>query len=409
MKHVTHVRTDWRRRHEGSRHKGERDNVRPRDSKDRATDAESTNEARASVATALRSSADGNDSRVSRVVAMVMSPAAPLAMVEASSSGTREEDVVTAVDGAREALTEEQHAALARRIRLAMEHPGLDQTLLLGTPLPPAALPPAASPAPVQPSSFIAPPPNPSTVPPVSGERAPISFKKTMLLGLPRLPTEASPASPAAPSSVASVRASVVRDVGPPRTPPPRRSRRAGAVPLPDATALAGELDAELEPPDHEAFELDHPIVSPELAPRSVHRQAWPGLAPARLAAPTPLVPRAELILPPPPGPRDLEPSPATGREAPSSWLDRFERSELSGAAPDGSSHRGSAWDRRAGAASVTPPLAELPSTDPFAGFSAPPPSLARRWARVMVVALAVVGAFALAALALRWLTHATW
>lgn len=389
MKHVTHVRTDWRRRHEGSRQKGERANVIPRDSKDGAKDEESANDERASVAMALRSSVSGGDSRVSRVVAMVMAPAAPISLGKASGSSTREEDVVTAVDGALEALSEEQHAALARRIRLAMEHPGMDQTLRLGTPVPRTP-----SPAPVQPSSFIAPPPNPSSVPPASVERVASSFKKTMLLGLPRLSTDAAPVPPSSPSSsVPSVRASVVREVGPPTTPPPRRSRRAGAFPLPadvsadelDASDWTDAADAEREPPDHDAFQLDHRIVSPEVisreassrerAPGSVNSQTWLD------AARSPLAPRAGLILPPPPGPRDLEPSSPTGFSRPA----------------------------RVTPARATPPLADLPSTDPFAGFIAPPPSFARRWATVLVIALAVVGVVALAALALRWLTNASW
>ena len=57
----------------------------------------------------------------------------------------------------------------------------------------------------------------------------------------------------------------------------------------------------------------------------------------------------------------------------------------------------------------MPPALTDLPSTDPFAGFIAPPPSLAERLVRVMIVALAVVGVFTLAAVALRWLTGVGW
>lgn len=389
MKHVTHVRIDDHRRHEGSRHKGERATVIPRDSIDRATDEEPTDE-HASLESPLRSSLEGGDSRVSRVVAMVMSPATPFTMGEGSSSATREEDVVTVVDGTREALSEEQSAALARRIRLAMEQPNLGQTLPLGTP----------APAPVQSSFFITPPANPASLPPESGERAPLSFKKTMLLGLPRLSADADASSLAAPSSVPSVRASVVREVGPPRTPPPRRSRRAGTFRAPDvldadvldANGL-GLVDAELEPPDHDAFQLDHRIVAPEpsspepsaLAPSAselsrglMNRQAWLGLAPSRLAAPSPPAPRAALILPPPPGPRELELPEWGGGD---------------GAHP--------------GAALASSAPMDLPSADPFAGFIAPPPSIARRWATALVIALAVVGVFALGMLALQWLSRA--
>lgn len=55
------------------------------------------------------------------------------------------------------------------------------------------------------------------------------------------------------------------------------------------------------------------------------------------------------------------------------------------------------------------PRLDELPTSDPFAGFVAPPPSLAQRWLVVVVVALAVVGLCSLAAIAFGLLGKTGW
>jgi hypothetical protein len=49
-------------------------------------------------------------------------------------------------------------------------------------------------------------------------------------------------------------------------------------------------------------------------------------------------------------------------------------------------------------------PLGDLPSVDPFAGFVAAPPTFFERWLVVLIVALALVGAAALAAIALGYL-----
>jgi hypothetical protein len=55
------------------------------------------------------------------------------------------------------------------------------------------------------------------------------------------------------------------------------------------------------------------------------------------------------------------------------------------------------------------PVLDELPTSDPFAGFVAPPPSVAQRWLVVIVVALAVVGLCSLAAIAFGFLGKTGW
>jgi hypothetical protein len=53
--------------------------------------------------------------------------------------------------------------------------------------------------------------------------------------------------------------------------------------------------------------------------------------------------------------------------------------------------------------------LDELPTSDPFAGFVAPPPSVAQRWLVVVVVALAVVGLCSLTAIAFGFLGKTGW
>ena len=64
--------------------------------------------------------------------------------------------------------------------------------------------------------------------------------------------------------------------------------------------------------------------------------------------------------------------------------------------------HRSGALPR--GASPLEPRFDELPSLNPFAGFVAPPPSFIERWAVVLLVAMALVGAAALAAIALGYL-----
>jgi hypothetical protein len=51
----------------------------------------------------------------------------------------------------------------------------------------------------------------------------------------------------------------------------------------------------------------------------------------------------------------------------------------------------------------------DLPSADPFAGFVAPAASATQRWGIVLVIALAVVGLFSLAAIALGLLGKTGW
>jgi hypothetical protein len=303
------------------------------------------------------------------------------------SSGTRpDEDEATVVDGSREPLTNEQHAALARRIRTALE-----STLPMGTP----------SPAPVQPNANEA-----------HANRQP-RFNQTMLIGLPA----PSPTKPPA------LRASFVRDVGPPKTPPPRRNRRSSGAfdaELGDVDELddvSDLLERESEPPDHEAFELDHPIVAPELAGwDEAHRPDASRAGVGELRAQQREVGSSAyggpaLILPPPPGALDFEPTltPETHEhpqrlqggviEWPPRVVDQQRQPSLS-VPPSSPLARP---PRRA------PLLNELPSADPFAGFSAPPVSAAQRWATVIVVALAVVGLFSLAAIAFGLLGKTGW
>lgn len=350
MKHVTQVQMDRGRRRAGWRHQGERADVRPRDSKEAGAELAGTG--------AWRGSARTDEPRVSRVVAAVGQSAGHAAGSRGASellaevngpSAAPEDDVVTAVDGAREVLTQEQQAALARRIRRAMDQSGLDQTLPLGTP----------APAPVQAkaSSFMAPPPA-SPWPPASGEAAQLSFKKTMLLGLPRASNERTPSPPPATAlpPQAAVRASLVRDIGPPRTPPPRRSRRVSVAFGADRRVL-----------DHDAFQLARRVVALDpMDPGTLRRPT------SHRTTPAPSAPGAGLILPPPPEPRDLElPRSPAAVEEPASMLD-------------------------------------MPgSSDPFAGFVAPGPSWARRWALGLVLGFALVGLLSLTLLALRWLAAA--
>jgi hypothetical protein len=285
-------------------------------------------------------------------------------------SARPDEEEATVVDGSGAALTVEQNTALARRIQAA-----LDQTLPTGTPLP---VPVQTTPA-----------------PPEAGERNPRWFKQTMLLGLVRPPPpEVAPSEPP-PSSV--LRASFVRSVGPPTSPPPRRSRRS-APPLGfDAEPSSGtELEAgpfDPEPLDHEAFELDHPIVAPEPAPWS-EGVARSGRAPGSdlddvRAADS----RPKLILPPAPGRRELEPARAP-------YVSQPARRQL---------ERSGATVGRPALVRSTPLLTDLPSADPFAGFVAPAASVTQRWGLVLVIALAVVGLFSLAAIALGLLGKTGW
>lgn len=334
---------------------------------------------------------------------------------EAMGSGDEEES--TFVEMPVRPLSHEQQVALSRRIRNAME-----QTLPLGTPTPgpaAAAIPPSQR----------------------SGERglnAYNTYKQTILLGGRQSPfAGASPPEPVAPAPVSTrvepselnlptplvpvpmpsaelpsaemaeglaLRASFVRPVGLPTAPPPRRSRRPSA---PDGMGVEAEPPSEEE---HEAFKLDRPIGSSMIPPEPavVEPPPWkwpeprassePALrAPLRNGYQPPLrapgsSPAADLrsvMLPPRPGPGDFDP--------PSSPV------AAQGAAAE-------SWRPSLGRRSAPQPLlTDLPSVNPFAGFEAPSESFAQRSLIVFIVALAVVGLFALAAVAFGFLGKTGW
>jgi hypothetical protein len=101
-------------------------------------------------------------------------------------------------------------------------------------------------------------------------------------------------------------------------------------------------------------------------------------------------------MLPPPPQAGDYEPasSPSSVPPAP-----------RPPSAPSAAAGR----ERRVVARAPAPPLlTELPSANPFEGFEAPRETFAQRFLIVFVVALAVVGMFALAAIAFGFLGKTT-
>jgi hypothetical protein len=114
-----------------------------------------------------------------------------------------------------------------------------------------------------------------------------------------------------------------------------------------------------------------------------------------------------QLILPPPPRPQDYEPasSPVATRSSPPPLRASIE--------PPAASRRTRPPASRPTASRITPPpppsLHDLPTSDPFAGFVAPPPSIAQRGLVVVVVALAVVGVCALVAIAFGLLGKTGW
>jgi hypothetical protein len=270
------------------------------------------------------------------------------------------DDAVTTVDHAFEPLTLEQREALALRVRSELE-----QTRRMGTPTPAA----------VQ-----------------SGHSIPAHpFKRTMTIGVARSPSSAPPPPPAsvkpgAESEPPSLRASFVRVVGPPKAPPPRRPRRTGSSAPEETPREAASRIPESEP-EHEAFQLD--------------RRSSPGIVVAAASPPTARAPGTgtSVMLPPPPQPGDYESS------SPSSFPPAVVRSELQQSGTLRLPERRSeplGVPRQVERQSV--PLADLPSVDPFAGFVTRPPSFLERWLVVLVVALALVGAAALAAIALGYL-----
>jgi hypothetical protein len=185
-------------------------------------------------------------------------------------------------------------------------------------------------------------------------------------------------------------RSSFMRPVG---APPPRRSRRPGA---PD-DALGERASDLAADSDHEAFALDRPLsVPPGMLPNA--RRGEPPIPAFQRAAPavsraTPAqrftpVPSSGVMLPPPPQPGDYEPASSPSLLPPGP---RF---------PSPAVVAGPVVPR----APARPLLSDLPSANPFEGFEAPRESFAQRSLIVFVVALAVVGLFALAAMAFGFL-----
>jgi hypothetical protein len=176
-------------------------------------------------------------------------------------------------------------------------------------------------------------------------------------------------------------------------------------------------VSVEPEPPseeEHEAFKLDRPIGSgsmippePPVAepppwkwpePRARIEPAW--RAPLPNAHPPPSRPGAlpdlrSVMLPPRPGPGDFDPpsSPVTAQGAAADIRSSAEPWRPSLARPP----------------APQPLLTDLPSVNPFAGFEAPSDSFAQRSLIVFIVALAVVGLFALAAIAFGFIGKTGW
>lgn len=414
----------------------------------------------------LRAAARSDDPAVASAVAPPVDPAVTRM---GPAFGSDDEDEATMVDAAA-ALSDAERALMARGPSTMAE------TQAVGTPLP-APLRPAA---PTGPDRAVA-----------VGGRHP--FKQTMLLGLPRLeppasaaaaapqvaapsarshaapsvapfsvavsseavPSAASAPAPEASSTKTAVFASLVRVVGPPTQPPPRRVRRFGSG---GEGTVSGLSPADASELDHEAFVLTNPIGAADPARRSsvpepppsaagsgppaslssllpaqsarVQRRdpsspvaAAPGVGsmsarslgggagePSRVSYPP--APRSSYLPPervsyPPservsyaPAPRSSYPPPLRATIDPPAALSRTRPPMVRSAAqtlPPG----------QLGPAGQL--LDELPMTDPFAGFVAPAPSVAQRWLVVAVVALAVVGLCSLAAIAFGLLGKTGW
>jgi hypothetical protein len=114
------------------------------------------------------------------------------------------------------------------------------------------------------------------------------------------------------------------------------------------------------------------------------------------------------VMLPPAPEPRDDELDASTGSRSSSAPRLRATIPPLRATidSPSSLARTRPPLTRRA---AELEPLDELPVSDPFAGFVAPPPSLVQRWLVVIVVALAVVGLCSLAAIALGFLGKTGW
>jgi hypothetical protein len=314
-----------------------------------------------------------------------------------------EEDEKTTVDPASLPMSGRQQEALARRIRLA-----LGQTLPLGTPVPPAPGPRGArspyartmilggrqSPG-VLPSEPAAPP---EARPPQRREPSRPSRGAVAAPPPAMPPSRAESGAEATGPESNALRASFVREVGLPTAPPPRRSRRPGFA-----------EEGEVGEADHEAFALDRPLTMPPPPPGGTR-------PPTSGSAPIPAVVRplqrrdmpplsTGVMLPPPPQPGDYEPASAPSSVPPAPQL------QSSPAVTPGATTLGVAarpGKPIAPRAPAPPLLTELPSANPFEGFEAPRETFAQRFLIVFIVALAVFGMFALAAIAFGFLGKTT-
>ena len=316
------------------------------------------------------------------------------------------DDDLTTVDPASLPLSGDQQEALARRIRHA-----LGQTLPLGTPVPGAVTQRGARSAYAR-TMILGGRQSPGLRP--SEPPTPRAEERLLERREPSRPAGSAPAAPSAavppplraepqfdrsgPDSNA-LRASFVREVGLPTAPPPRRSRRPNSA----EEAEPGEAD-------HEAFVLDRPLTVPPPPPGGTR-------PPGTLSAPAIAVANAQprrddeplgVMLPPPPQPGDYEPASAPS-SIPPAPRPQPSPAVSSGAASGRASAVASARNRPTVPRAPAPPLlSELPSANPFEGFEAPRESFAQRFLIVFVVALAVVGMFALAAIAFGFLGKTT-
>jgi hypothetical protein len=183
--------------------------------------------------------------------------------------------------------------------------------------------------------------------------------------------------------------------------------------------------------PDHEAFVLTHTIVTPD--------QPKPPVPPPSKRTPEATLQQEDLLArfaEPPPVPDEMLLTTNSGRFSvassraslpgvilpPAPQPEDFELAS-SPALPTVAQPLRATIEPSASLARTRPPMSsisqrtlpadtafdELPAADPFAGFVAPPPSLAQRWLVVIVVALAVVGLCSLAAIAFGFLGKTGW
>jgi hypothetical protein len=338
-----------------------------------------------------------------------------------------EEDEATTVD-AGAALSADEREVLGRRVHSVMGEtqpvgtppPGpveafdegfaeaardrrnaFKQTMLLGLPKVESPVPPATISTPTAVSAA----PSPVArvlMTPVSAMEAPVALASSEHAGAEEASAEPTTA-PRAPETTASTEpalmASVVRVVGPPTQPPPRRSRRIGGIASPEPSE-----------PDHEAFVLTNAITPdlsrrsavPAVPPRGPRVDASASSNSNRVAVAASRASLPGVMLPPAPTHPELGPTSFPSMMPPAPSLRATIEPPMSSLARTRppSSQRMIASD---------PELAGLPDADPFAGFVAPAPSAAQRWLVVVVVALAVVGLCSLAAIALGLLGKTGW